>query len=38
MILPGKRSERGEGSDVAVLGDRASAPLLHAPAGPPYRT
>uniref|UniRef100_UPI000C14D0E8 flagellar hook-length control protein FliK n=1 Tax=Stenotrophomonas maltophilia TaxID=40324 RepID=UPI000C14D0E8 len=33
MILPGKRSERGEGSDVAVLGDRASAPLLHAPAG-----
>lgn len=32
MILPGKRSERGEGSDVAALGDRASAPLLHAPA------
>lgn len=33
MILPGKRSERGEGSDVAAVGDRASAPLLHAPAG-----
>lgn len=32
MILPGKRSERGEGSDVAVVGDRAGAPLLHAPA------
>lgn len=32
MILPGKRSERGEGSDVAAVGDRASAPLLHAPA------
>lgn len=32
MTLPGKRSERGEGSDVAALGDRASAPLLHAPA------
>jgi len=32
MILPGKRSERGEGSDVAALGDRASTPLLHAPA------
>ncbi|KXU97771.1 flagellar hook-length control protein [Stenotrophomonas sp. DDT-1] len=32
MILPGKRAERGEGSDVAVVGDRASAPLLHAPA------
>ncbi|HCT28463.1 MAG TPA: flagellar hook-length control protein FliK [Stenotrophomonas sp.] len=31
-ILPGKRSERGEGSDVAPIGDRASAPLLHAPA------
>jgi flagellar hook-length control protein FliK len=32
MILPGKRSERGEGSDVAAVGDRASAPPLHAPA------
>lgn len=32
MILPGKRSERGEGSDVAAVGDRASTPLLHAPA------
>lgn len=32
MILPGKRSERGEGSDLAALGDRATAPLLHAPA------
>ncbi|WP_445391616.1 flagellar hook-length control protein FliK [Stenotrophomonas muris] len=32
MILPGKRSERGESSDVAAVGDRASAPLLHAPA------
>lgn len=32
MILPGKRSERGEGSDVTALGDRASTPLLHAPA------
>ncbi|HFF2826360.1 TPA: flagellar hook-length control protein FliK [Stenotrophomonas maltophilia] len=32
MIPPGKRSERGEGSDVAALGDRNSAPLLHAPA------
>lgn len=31
MILPGKRSERTEGSDVAAVGDRASAPLLHAP-------
>ncbi|HDS1149165.1 MULTISPECIES: flagellar hook-length control protein FliK [Stenotrophomonas] len=31
-ILPGKRSERGEGSDVAAVGDRAGAPLLHAPA------
>lgn len=31
MILPGKRSERGEGSDVAVVGDRASAALLHSP-------
>jgi len=31
-ILPGKRSERGEGSDVAAVGDRASTPLLHAPA------
>lgn len=38
MILPGKRSERGEGSDVVAVGDRASAPLLHAPAGPSYRT
>ena len=35
MILPGKRSERGErgeGSDVAAVGDRASTSLLHAPA------
>ncbi|WP_188247370.1 flagellar hook-length control protein FliK [Stenotrophomonas maltophilia] len=32
MILPGKRSEHGEGSDVAAVGDRASTPLLHAPA------
>lgn len=32
IILPGKRSERGESSDVAPLGDRASAPLLHGPA------
>ncbi|TIK68365.1 flagellar hook-length control protein FliK [Stenotrophomonas maltophilia] len=32
MILPGKRSERGEGSDLAAVGDRASTPLLHAPA------
>ncbi|TGR55853.1 flagellar hook-length control protein FliK [Mesorhizobium sp. M00.F.Ca.ET.151.01.1.1] len=31
MILPGKRSERAEGSDVAAVGDRASAPLLHVP-------
>ncbi|MCF3467771.1 flagellar hook-length control protein FliK [Stenotrophomonas maltophilia] len=31
MILPGKRAERGEGSDVAALGDRTSVPLLHAP-------
>ncbi|WP_353075369.1 flagellar hook-length control protein FliK [Stenotrophomonas sepilia] len=29
MILPGKRAERGEGSDVAALGDRTSVPLLH---------
>lgn len=29
MILPGKRAERGEGSDVAALGDRTSTPLLH---------
>ncbi|MCU1001921.1 flagellar hook-length control protein FliK [Stenotrophomonas maltophilia] len=29
IILPGKRSERGESSNVAPLGDRASAPLLH---------
>ena len=32
MILPGRRSERGEGSDVAAVGDRAVTPLLHAPA------
>ncbi|MBN4958316.1 flagellar hook-length control protein FliK [Stenotrophomonas maltophilia] len=32
MILPGKRSEHAEGSDVAAVGDRASTPLLHAPA------
>jgi flagellar hook-length control protein FliK len=32
MSLPGKRSERGEGSDVAAVGDRANTPLLHAPA------
>ncbi|MBA0227562.1 flagellar hook-length control protein FliK [Stenotrophomonas maltophilia] len=31
MILRGKRAERGEGSDVAALGDRTSVPLLHAP-------
>lgn len=31
MILPGKRAERGEGSDVAALGDRTSVPLLHSP-------
>lgn len=32
MILSaGKRSDRGEGSDVAAIGDRAAAPLLHAP-------
>lgn len=32
MILPGKRSEHAEGSDVAAVGDRAGTPLLHAPA------
>ncbi|PZS94823.1 flagellar hook-length control protein FliK [Stenotrophomonas maltophilia] len=33
MILPGgKRGDRGEGSDPATIGDRGSAPLLHAPA------
>ncbi|WP_426353529.1 flagellar hook-length control protein FliK [Stenotrophomonas maltophilia] len=33
MILPaGKRGDRGEGSDVAAIGDRTPAPLLHAPA------
>ncbi len=31
MVLPGKRSERGEGSDASLIGDRAMAPLLHAP-------
>ncbi|SNT83394.1 flagellar hook-length control protein FliK [Stenotrophomonas sp. CC120222-04] len=31
MVLPGKRSERGEGSDASLIGDRATAPLLHAP-------
>lgn len=32
MILPaGKRGDRGEGSDLAAIGDRATAPLLHAP-------
>ncbi|MBA0447480.1 flagellar hook-length control protein FliK [Stenotrophomonas maltophilia] len=30
-VLPGKRSERGEGSDTLLIGDRATAPLLHAP-------
>ncbi|WP_414493522.1 flagellar hook-length control protein FliK [Stenotrophomonas maltophilia] len=33
MILPsGKRGDRGEGSDLATIGDRGAAPLLHAPA------
>lgn len=33
MILPGgKRSDRGDGSDPATIGDRATVPLLHAPA------
>ena len=31
LVLPGKRSERGEGSDATLIGDRATAPLLHAP-------
>lgn len=31
MILPGRHSERGEGSDPATAGDRLTAPLLHAP-------
>lgn len=31
LVLPGKRSERGEGSDALLIGDRATAPLLHAP-------
>ncbi len=33
MILPaGKRGDRGEGSDLAAIGDRTPVPLLHAPA------
>ncbi|MHC1653752.1 flagellar hook-length control protein FliK [Stenotrophomonas maltophilia] len=33
MILPGsKRGDRGDGSDPTAIGDRAAAPLLHAPA------
>ncbi|HEA4093990.1 TPA: flagellar hook-length control protein FliK [Stenotrophomonas maltophilia] len=31
LVLPGKRSERGEGSDAPLIGDRTAAPLLHAP-------
>ena len=31
LVLPGKRSERGEGSDATLIGDRTAAPLLHAP-------
>ncbi|WP_422352791.1 flagellar hook-length control protein FliK [Stenotrophomonas sp. AR026] len=31
LVLPGKRSERGEGSDATLIGDRATATLLHAP-------
>lgn len=31
LVLPGKRGERGEGSDATLIGDRATAPLLHAP-------
>lgn len=32
MLLPGKRSERGEDGDAALIGERTTAPLLHAPA------
>lgn len=32
LLLPGsKRGERGEGNDLATIGDRTPAPLLHAP-------
>ncbi|HIE5513973.1 TPA: flagellar hook-length control protein FliK [Stenotrophomonas maltophilia] len=31
LVLPGKRNERGEDSDAPLIGDRAAAPLLHAP-------
>ncbi|HEL4112314.1 TPA: flagellar hook-length control protein FliK [Stenotrophomonas maltophilia] len=31
LVLPGKRSEGGEGGDASLIGDRATAPLLHAP-------
>ncbi|MGY5941375.1 flagellar hook-length control protein FliK [Stenotrophomonas forensis] len=32
MLLPGKRSERGEDGDATLIGERTMAPLLHAPA------
>lgn len=32
MLLPGKRSERGEDGDATLIGERTTAPLLHAPA------
>ncbi|MFL4595738.1 flagellar hook-length control protein FliK [Stenotrophomonas maltophilia] len=32
MVLSGKRSERGEDGDATLIGERATAPLLHAPA------
>ncbi|RRU66976.1 flagellar hook-length control protein FliK [Stenotrophomonas maltophilia] len=34
MVLPGKRGDRSEGSDATIMGDRTTAPLLHAPANP----
>lgn len=37
LVLPGKRSERGEGSDATLIGDRATAPLLHAPGNTPVQ-
>ncbi|HGM6729618.1 TPA: flagellar hook-length control protein FliK [Stenotrophomonas maltophilia] len=32
MLLPGKRGERGEDGDATLIGERTTAPLLHAPA------
>ncbi|HGM6068140.1 TPA: flagellar hook-length control protein FliK [Stenotrophomonas maltophilia] len=31
-MLPGKRGERGEDGDATLIGERTTAPLLHAPA------